>query len=145
MKTTQTGFTLLELMVVVLIIGILVAIALPNFASSRERARVASVKTNARNVQTMVESYGIDHNGVYPVDVAALQLEAQNGDYWKTFSNPYDPADLALVDFSGVFPVSGAVGYEVQTPQRLQYWIYGSDLYRQRIKVNGAEFVLSNG
>jgi prepilin-type N-terminal cleavage/methylation domain-containing protein len=47
MKRQQSGFTLVELMVVIIILGILVAIAMPQFAAAQDRARIAALKSNA--------------------------------------------------------------------------------------------------
>jgi len=48
------------------IIGILAAIALPNFIGAQEKARNSSVKANMHTAQIAVESYAVDHNGMYP-------------------------------------------------------------------------------
>jgi type IV pilus assembly protein PilA len=61
----ERGFTLIELLVVVLIIGILAAVALPTFLGQRDKGFDADAKSNARNLQTMVESCGIDKAGDY--------------------------------------------------------------------------------
>ncbi len=57
MKRNTKGFTLIELLIVVVIIGILAAIAIPKFAATKERAYVASMKTDLRNIVTAEEGY----------------------------------------------------------------------------------------
>lgn len=61
----KKGFTLIELLIVVVIIGILAAIAIPKFANTKEKAYVASMKADLRNLATYEESYAADSNGVY--------------------------------------------------------------------------------
>ena len=61
----RAGFTLIELLIVVAIIGILAAIAVPNFLNAQTRARVARVKADLRNVGTALETYFVDR-GNYP-------------------------------------------------------------------------------
>lgn len=56
----QKGFTLIELLVVVAIIGILAAIAIPQFAEYRQRGFDARAKSDLRNVATAEEAYFVD-------------------------------------------------------------------------------------
>lgn len=59
------GFTLIELLIVVAIIAILAAIAVPNFLEAQTRAKISRVKSDHRTVSTALETYRID-NSVYP-------------------------------------------------------------------------------
>jgi prepilin-type N-terminal cleavage/methylation domain-containing protein len=61
----EKGFTLIELLIVVVIIGILAAIAIPKFANTKDKAYVASMKSDLRNLATYEEQYAADSNGVY--------------------------------------------------------------------------------
>jgi len=63
---TQRGFTLIELLVVITIIGILAAIALPNYIKAKDKAKEAEVKSNCHTIQIALERYATDHSGAYP-------------------------------------------------------------------------------
>ncbi|HEY4319664.1 MAG TPA: prepilin-type N-terminal cleavage/methylation domain-containing protein [Gemmatimonadales bacterium] len=62
MLRNRKGFTLIELLIVVVIIGILAAIAIPKFAATKDKAKLASVKTDLRNAETAEEAYFSDYN-----------------------------------------------------------------------------------
>jgi type IV pilus assembly protein PilA len=63
--SNSKGFTLIELLIVVVIIGILAAIAIPKFASTKDKAYVAAMKSDLRNLATYEEQYAADNNGAY--------------------------------------------------------------------------------
>ncbi len=65
MTHTRKGFTLIELLIVVVIIGILAAIAIPKFANTKDKAYVAAMKSDLRNLATYEEQYAADNNGAY--------------------------------------------------------------------------------
>ena len=60
MSRNRQGFTLIELLIVVVIIGILAAIAIPKFAATKDKAKLASVRTDVRNTETAEEAYFSD-------------------------------------------------------------------------------------
>src|SRR6266566_3502419 len=65
MSSNKKGFTLIELLIVVVIIGILAAIAIPKFANTKDKAYVAAMKSDLRNLATYEEQYAADQNGAY--------------------------------------------------------------------------------
>ena len=67
----RKGFTLIELLIVVVIIGILAAIAIPKFSNTKEKAYIAAMKSDLRNLVTAQESFFADNN-TYGASVVGL-------------------------------------------------------------------------
>jgi type IV pilus assembly protein PilA len=77
MRSNRKGFTLIELLIVVVIIGILAAIAIPKFANTKEKAYVASMKSDLRNLMTAEEGYFADFQAFG--SVAQVNFTPTNG------------------------------------------------------------------
>jgi type II secretion system protein G len=70
-KKSEQGFTLVEMLVVLFIIGIIIAIALPNFISASKKANVQADKANRRMITMQIDNYYLDF-GVYPKTIQEL-------------------------------------------------------------------------
>jgi type IV pilus assembly protein PilA len=107
---SESGFTLVELLVVMLILGLLAAIAIPAFFNQRDKARDADAKSAARTAQTALETYATDHDGEYTGAVAAdlVQIESTLGD--ADLADPTVTADTYSVtvtsDTDNTFTIS---------------------------------------
>ena len=62
-KRDERGFTLIELMIVIAIIGILAAIAIPQFSAYRQRSHNSAAQADLRNAATAQEAYYVDNSG----------------------------------------------------------------------------------
>jgi prepilin-type N-terminal cleavage/methylation domain-containing protein len=76
---TRKGFTLIELLVVVVIIGILASIAIPKFANTKNKAVVASMKADLRNLVTAQEGFYFDINDYAGSTTSGLPVVASGG------------------------------------------------------------------
>ena len=94
-RNEESGFTLVELLVVMLILGILAAIAVPAFFSQRDKGQDADAKAAVRTAQTAIESYATDNGGSYTgATVAILQdIEPTLND--ATLSAPSNLSDTS--------------------------------------------------
>ena len=77
-RNYRQGFTLIELLIVVVIIGILAAIAIPKFANTKEKAYVAQMKSDLRNLVTAQEAFFAD-SVKYTATIGQLKYRQSTG------------------------------------------------------------------
>jgi prepilin-type N-terminal cleavage/methylation domain-containing protein len=101
-KKDERGFTLIEIMIVVLIIGILLAIAVPNFVKARETSRAKSCVSNLKQIDSAKEQWAMDNKAGEGDTVTDAELWG-TGNYIK--AEPSCPSGGAYtVDVVGVNP-----------------------------------------
>jgi type IV pilus assembly protein PilA len=86
---SESGFTLVELLVVMLILGILAAIAIPAFFNQRQKAQDSDAKASVRTAQTAMETYATDNNGDYTGAVEADLIAIE-----ETLNDAPNPVDV---------------------------------------------------
>jgi len=131
----ESGFTLIELLIVVAIIGILAAIAVPNFLNAQIRAKVSRAYSDMRSLSTAIEAYRVDSN-VYPSDgddlpnfsptdfdtAARMRVLTHPISYISTL--PIDPFHTEFIEFP---PETGVqLLFPGNPPHTYIYTTYGS-------------------
>jgi len=97
-RESEEGFTLIELMVVVLIIAILLAIAIPTFLGAQNRAKDRSAQSDLRNSLTAAKTLATDQEGYFRTSTAAQITPAD----MDNAESSLDHAAVATVDVIGV-------------------------------------------
>ena len=107
LKRRDEGFTLIELMVVVLIIGILIAIAIPTFLGARQRAQDRAAQSSLRNALTNAKAIYTDHEDYANANAAAL-ASAEPSLTFKDGGNSTGPTNIS--DAPGTSPSTAWLG-----------------------------------
>ncbi len=97
MQKNQKGFTIIELLVVIVIIGILVALALPNLFSAQARGRDTDRKNELKNAQQQLET-SFNDTGVYPADWTTVVTNADDRSGPRNDAYTYTPTPSGCTD-----------------------------------------------
>lgn len=151
-------FTLIELLVVVTIIGILAAIAIPNFLNAQIRAKVSKVKSDIRTMSIGLEQYQIDHNN-YPSSRHPLINPGALAYTWK-LTTPIAylseiPKDLFVNEIpenltGGIFGIDGPYLHYISDPLLGEIYVVFSyapdnDMEFETLHYDSSNGIISNG
>jgi prepilin-type N-terminal cleavage/methylation domain-containing protein len=156
------GFTLIELLIVVAIIAILAAIAVPNFLEAQTRAKVSRAKADMRTIATATEAYAVDYNR-YPIPADEngylVPLSLMDSVFMETRVSPILTTPVAYLTSLLNEPFPGPIVKEnpqfhygtkayvefQQGPEHLQAWDGYMVLLTNKAQPTVKYFILSHG
>ena len=120
----DSGFTLVEILIVVVILGILAAIVVPQFTNAANDARTANIATQVTTIESQLDLWAARNNGVYPdlvssgetfedlIDEGYFKDEPVNpytGSSSIVVNTTFDDADVSIIEFSSPDSTDGWV------------------------------------
>jgi general secretion pathway protein G len=140
MKTRKQGFTLIEILIVVIILGILAAIVIPQFTEASSDAKESSLVSNLQTLRGQMGLYKVQHNDTYPDSIDAIVANFESrltgrtdvdgvidpageyGPYMQAIpANPFITADVAKFALSALGGAAPVVGTD------LSHWVFDTD------------------
>ncbi|MBX3408353.1 MAG: prepilin-type N-terminal cleavage/methylation domain-containing protein [Phycisphaeraceae bacterium] len=120
-KRSRKAFTLVEILIVVVILGILAAIVVPQFTNATQDAQAGNLKAQLKSVQNQIELFNARNNGSYPDFATDGWTTLISGNYVKTPpQNPAFPGDAAAK--ASISVVTGTTRGSASTA-----WVWNSD------------------
>jgi general secretion pathway protein G len=125
-RRLRKAFTLVEILIVVVILGILAAIVVPQFTNASSEAQVSNVESQLQTIRNQIELFRAQHNGAYPDFTANQWADLVSNDYLR--SEPYNPrtnsATIAAAEGPTVGWVWDAANLKMSAAYFNEMWRY---------------------
>ncbi|RMD83323.1 MAG: type II secretion system protein GspG [Candidatus Dadabacteria bacterium] len=105
-RKRRAGFTLVELLVVMVILGLLASIVLPNFLGQARKARVKTARVQIKTLETALDAFALD-NGRYPTTEEGLQALVERPPNAKNWDGPYLKKSVPLDPWGNPYHYEG--------------------------------------
>ena len=123
MNHNKSAFTLVEILIVVVILGILAAIVIPQFTSAAEDSKLSNLVSNLQSIRAQLELYKMHHNDVYPTNPNTQLTQKTDSDGTLNATGAYGP-------YLHIFPanpfVEDAAKAKLSTGAAGEGWTYTS-------------------
>ena len=107
LNKARRAFTLIEILIVVVILGILAAIVIPQFTDASEDASISSVKSQLQTIRSQIELFRVQNGGTLPDFATNGWDELVNGDYLQQApKNPFFSVNAESIDITTTAPAA---------------------------------------
>lgn len=134
----NSGFTLIELIMVIVIISILAVVIVPQFASQSGKATKAATKANLEILRTAVEAFGAENSGTYPSDFAT-DLVSSGGTVKFLRKVPEEKWTPATTETPDPTPVDNITAADIASSD-VGGWMYNAGTGEVRVNKTGVDF-----
>ena len=137
----QSAFTLIELLIVVVILGIIAAIVVPQFSIATDDAKLSTLRTNLSTVRAQLQLYKLEHNDNFPTDNTTFeaQLTAKTDAAGGTTTTDYGPYLMMIPEnpFTGTRDIKAAKVVDAGGANKAAWYYLATDT--RLIRANDTE------
>ena len=136
-RRNQAGFTLVELLIVVIILGILAAVVIPQFNTAAAESKEAALASNLATIRQAIELYKVQHNDTFPTSAIVTELTTTtdvDGSAGTKYG-PYIRNSFPANPIDGLDTV--AIGADITAATAAGGWIYDTNDGEFRANVGG--------
>jgi len=117
MASARSGFSLIEIMIVLAIIGMILAVAVPGFMTARKKGKITTTRATLKSIEVSLQEFH-DDTGTYPVTLRDLVEKPFDEKIAKRWQGPYLKKEISTDSFGN------DIQYQVTKGQRHPYELY---------------------